>query len=347
MCVFMNTLPSHSKTAESAKKKNLAIFIRPTAAGEYYQFRLLAFKSPNKNGRDYPFIERYVHTHWGVNPDTGKKCIDGQVVCPVTKFAQTEGNPYDECPICKFANMNFLANKESGFKDRDAAKKNRDFSRKFEAIIPVYVKNDPTYPANNGKLRVIIFSDKKFYKEFQNEIQRVSRETCCFNGTKGVNFYIHMTQVPKIVNEGKPNQYTFNENVIDKWGFTKTDKAHEIPAITKEAIDAFEFDETYYVTSTKEEIQEFYNKFIKVSNDDIPEEDVPVYEAPKPVAKAPVKLQNESAPKVETKELIDDDLGDLIGNDDSIPEPAPQMNLAPELMEDDEDLLDGIEIDDN
>ena len=282
MCTFMSSLPSNSATAESAKKKNLALFIRPSKEKEYYRFRLLAFKSPTKNNRDYPFIERYIHQHWTTNPETNKKMTDGQVVCPVTKFVHTEGNPYDECPICRYANMNFLSWKESNWKDKESAKKNREFGRKFEAIIPVYVRNDPNYPQNNGKFKVLIFSDKEFYKSFQKLIRETSMKACCFNNKNAVDFYIHMTEVPKVVNEGLPTQYTFNERVIDKFGFTKPEKACDIPAITKEAIDNFEFDETYYVSSTPDELQAFYDKFIKISNDDIPDDDeVPVYEAPK------------------------------------------------------------------
>lgn len=290
MCTFISALPSQSKMAESTKKKNLALFIRPTKDNEYYKFRLLAFKSPQKNDRDYPFIERYIHTHW-TKDENGKSKIDAQVVCPVTKFVKTEGNPYDACPICKFANMNFAAWKESGWKDRESAKKHKEFGRKFEAIVPVYVKQDPTYPQNNGHLRVLIFTDKDFYKKFKQKINETSRSVCCFNGGKAVDFYIHMTVVPKVVNEGQPNEYTFNEKVIDKFGFTKPEKAYEIPAISKEAIDNFEFDDTYYVSSTPEELQDFYDKYIKLSsNDDIPEENVTVYEAPKAPKVKPTQL---------------------------------------------------------
>ena len=315
MCTFISSLPTHSKSAESSKKKNLAIFIRPSKEKEYYKFRLLAFKSPQKSDRDYPFIERYVHQHWGKN-DKGKNVIDAQVVCPVTKFVKVDGNPYDSCPICKYANMNFLAWKESGWKDKESAKLNRQFGRKFEAIIPVYVKNDPNYPQNNNHFKVLIFSDKEFYKKFKEAIQVASRSACVFNGTKGVDFYLHMTQKPKIVNEGLPTQYTFNENVIDKFGFTKPDMAYEIPAITKEAIDQqLPFDETYYVSSTPEELQDFYDRFIKVSNDDIPDEDVEIYEAPKKqVVKATNAVQSnivENKNVVHEANDIPDDIADI------------------------------------
>lgn len=172
----------------------------------------------------------------------------------MTKYVKTEGNPYDACPICRYANMNFISWKESNWTDKESAKKNREFGRKFEAIIPVYVTNDPNYEPNRNKFKVLVFTDKEFYKKFKEEIKKASRSACCFNGGKAVDFYMHMSVVPKVVNEGTPNQYVFNERVIDRFGFTKPEKAYEIPAISKENIDAFEFDETYYVSSTPEEL---------------------------------------------------------------------------------------------
>jgi hypothetical protein len=49
----------------------------------------------------------------------------------VTKWVDWEGNRYDDCPICKYAGQQYGAWKESGFKDPDARKKNKEFSRKF------------------------------------------------------------------------------------------------------------------------------------------------------------------------------------------------------------------------
>ena len=350
MCTFMSSLPSNSATAESAKKKNLALFIRPSKEKEYYRFRLLAFKSPTKNNRDYPFIERYIHQHWTTNPETNKKMIDGQVVCPVTKFVHTEGNPYDECPICRYANMNFLSWKESNWKDKESAKKNREFGRKFEAIIPVYVRNDPNYPQNNGKFKVLIFSDKEFYKSFQKLIRETSMKACCFNNKNAVDFYIHMTEVPKVVNEGLPTQYTFNERVIDKFGFTKPEKACDIPAITKEAIDNFEFDETYYVSSTPDELQAFYDKFIKISNDDIPDDDeVPVYETPKKevITKTNKVVETVMENTEITKNVDDTELDDLMTDTDDLPAVNATSEKSDDIanVSDDEDLLDGLDLD--
>ena len=166
-----------------------------------------------------------------------------------------------------------------------------------------------------------------------------------------------MTVVPKTVNEGQPNEYTFNEKVIDKFGFTKPEKAYEIPAINKEAIDNFEFDDTYYVASTPEELQEFYDKYIKLSsNDDIPEEDVEVYEAPK-VAKPTktnkvIETKVENPAQAENDDIGDDDIDDLTADNDlaSDPDDLPAVNEPAPKAETEEiseaelnDLVDGLD----
>jgi len=61
--------------------------------------------------------------------------------------------------------------KESNWKDADARKKNKDFGRKYQAIVPVYVVNDPNYEGNNGKFKVIMFGDKKVYDGFVKKVE--------------------------------------------------------------------------------------------------------------------------------------------------------------------------------
>ena len=90
-----------------------------------------------------------------------------------------------------------------------------------------------------------------------------------------------MSEVPEVRNEGQPNEYVYKNKVIDKILFAN--KPKDLPAITKQAVDNFPFDATYYTSSTPEEIQAFYNKHIKVSNDDIvdDEDEVKVFDSPK------------------------------------------------------------------
>jgi hypothetical protein len=206
--------------------------------------------------------------------------------------------------------------------------------------------NDPNYAGNNGKFKVLIFSDKKFYTEFEEKIKKASMTKCVFNGVQAVDCCIHMSEVPEVRNEGQPNEYVYKNKVIDAVTFSK--KPYDLPAITKEAIDAFPFDDTYYVQSTKEEIIDFYNKYIKISNDDIPDEDeVEVYQAApsKPAAKAaPVENENVQIP---TDDISDDDIDDLTSDPDEkgleVPDaPAPKAEINPNDIDVDELLKDDI-----
>ena len=361
MCTFLNTLPRKSKSAGTAQKKSLVLSIKPcppdptTGEKTWYRFRLLNFASKTTD-RDYPFIERFVHQHWKTN-DKGFPEIEDEVTCPVTKWVEWEGNRYDGCPMCRYANQQFIALKESNWKDADARKKNREFGRKYQAIIPVYVINDPNYEGNNGKFRVIIFNDKKFYSEFIKKVEAQLMKANCFNGENAVDCCIHMSEVPEVRNEGQPNEYVYKNKVIDKIVFSKTPKT--IAAITKEAVDAFPFDETYYVTSTKDELQAFYNKYIKVSNDDIveDEDEIQVFSSPKKSAPAAVKTNKVVDTPVQNNisdndDITDDDLDELTadagGKSDSdsdeledLEEPAPATDAKKTSTD---DVLDDAEL---
>lgn len=271
MCTFLSSLPKSSKTA-GTKNTNKALYLKPCQDTKnekvWYRFRLLNFAAQNSD-RDYPFIQRYVHQIWKKN-EKGFSEVESEVVCPVTKWMDWDGDRYD-CQICKFANQQYNTLKETGWKDADARKKNKEFSRKFQAIIPIYIVNDPNYDGNNGKFRVLILNDKKFYDEiFIKKIEKQLMTCNCFNGINAADICMHVSDVANIINEGQPNQYTWHQRVIDKICFSKP---YDLPAITKEAVDSIKFDETYYVSSTKNEIDEFYNRYIKISNNDIIEDE--------------------------------------------------------------------------
>lgn len=280
MCVFCNELPKHNNV-EVTKKQNIYLSIKPSAPKEFYRFRLLWFKQTSKNDRDYPFIERFIHNKWTKNSE-GKNVLESSVVCPVTPFVKAKwgDDPYTSCPICNYANLNFITYKESGYKDKTSLKKSKEYGRIFEACIPVYVVNDPNYPQNNGKLKVLIFNDKKeVYQPFKDLVNAKSREVSVFNGKNAVDFYIRMERRTEILNKGEPNEREWSHNVIAQMGFTKTEKAYDLPAITKELIDGFAFDDEYYVSSTPEELRQFYERYCKISNDDIPDETISVFDA--------------------------------------------------------------------
>lgn len=363
MCTFLNTLPKKSKTAGTAKRKSLVLSIKPCPDqnGEktWYRFRLLNFAGQGTD-RDYPFIERYIHQKWRVN-EKGYPEIEDEVVCPVTKWVEWEGNRYESCPVCRYANQQFVTLKESNWKDADARRKNRDFSRKFQGIVPVYVVSDPNYEGNNGKFKVIMFGDKKQYDAFVKKVEAQLLKANCFNGVNAVDCCIHMSEVPEVRNEGQPNEYVYKNKVIDKILFAN--KPKDLPAITKQAVDNFPFDATYYTSSTPEEIQAFYNKYIKVSNDDIvdDEDEVKVFDSPK-VEKKPEQPQttvNENM--TEDDDISDEDIESLTVDDEvaasskpidtdeldnAVADAQPNAGSSDDASDSEvEDLLKGLDID--
>lgn len=355
MCTFMSSLPRVSTTA-GIKKRNLLLPIKPTEKDVYYRFRLLAFNGVGTT-RDYPFITRFVHHHWGTT-DTGKPIVDDQVVCPVTPWVKVDGDKYDACPICKLSNQNYIVYKESGFKNKDARKKNKEYSRVFEAIIPVYVVNDPVYTGNNNKFKVLIINNKDKYKEFLAKVEANSKVVNVFNGGEGaepaVDCCIHMSEVEKIYNEGLPNEIKFMTKDIDRIVFTK--KAYTIDAITKDAVDNMGFDEEYYQSSTPEEIEKYYKKYCMMSNDDIPlEDEIPVIEPPKPAkstAAKKISTQNEQRSNVvSTNEIPTEDVDSIINETTSsdVPEVLSEKSVSDlgqnnlESTDDLDDLLAGID----
>lgn len=283
MCTFLSSLPKKSKSAgQRTAKKNLVMSLKPCPDEKsYYRFRLLAFNSNSKNDRDDPHIIRYVHQVWSKDPEKGFPIIEDEITCPVTPHVHVEGDRYHACKVCDIANKYFLAFKESGWKDKEANRKNKEFGRKYQAIVPVYVVNDPNYDGNIGKFKVIVFNDKKQYQEFRAKIEKQLLKTPVFNDKGAVDLCVHVGEEVKYYNEGQPNERSWKAKVWDKIVFST--KPYDIPSITKETVDAMGFDEEYYTSSTPEEILAFYNKHCKVSNDDIPDEDeIPVYKQEEP-----------------------------------------------------------------
>ena len=352
MCTFLSTLPRKSKTAGTEQqKRNLALYLRecPDDKGQktWYQFRLLNFSAKNST-RDYPFIARYVHQKWGTN-SKGQRVVEKEVVCPVTKWVDWEGNRYDDCPICKYAGQQYGAWKESGFKDPDARKKNKEFSRKFQGIIPVYVINDPTYAANNNKFKVIILNDKKVYDDFVKRVEKQLLKANCFNGGKAVDCLMHISNVEHVSNEGQPNEYRWKQKEIDNICFLKAEKAYELPAITRQAIDAFPFDDEYYIPSTLEDLNEFYETYIRVSlsSDDIDSDDdeVKVYDAPE---KETVNKTNSVTPTaLSNDDIADDSTVDEADVDELLTDPDEKgLEVKDSAAEKPAEKIDDVSIDD-
>ena len=292
MCTLMTSVPRNSKSNGGVKKRNLLMSLKPCADEKtYYRVRLLGFLNEHTDRDDFCIV-RYVHQKWGVNAEKGYPVLEDEITCPVTPHVHVEGNRYDSCKICNLANKYFIAFKESGWNDKEANKKSEEFGRKFQAIIPVYVVDNPNYDGDNGKFKVIVFNDKKFYEEFRKKVEKAAQTNMVFNGQNAVDCCIHVSNVTEVVNEGKPTEYTWKHKVIDKVVFTT--KPYDIPSINKETLNSMGFDDEYYTTSTQDEIDLFYKKHCTISNDDIPDDDMPIYDEPKTSARAaaPVSVSN-------------------------------------------------------
>lgn len=318
----MNTLPKRSKSNGGSKSRNLVMTLKPCAdTNTYYRVRLLAFSPPTNSGydRDDPWIERYVHQKWGINKEKGYPVLEDEIVCPVTPHVKIEGNRYDSCKICTLANKYFLTFKESGWRDRDASKKNKEFGRKYQAIIPVYVVSNPNYDGDNNKFKVMIFNDRKFYQEFRKKVEQASTQNCVFNGKNAVDCCIHVKEEQEVVNQGQPNEYVFKKRVIDKVVFST--KPYDIPSITKDTVDNMGFDDEYYQTSSMDEIEMFYKKHCTISNDDIPMDDVPVYT--EPAVSTKINTVNSNAA---TSNINLSDIDDLTSDSDDIAFDMPAVS---------------------
>lgn len=331
MCKFMSTFPKNTDIIGAPKRNsNLELFLQPCKDEKtYYRFRLLAFESKDGRRRD-PHITRMVHKAWITDPKTGKRRLE-KVVCPnKTKFIETEGPKASSCKICNFSNQQWSIYNESGKTDTQARNAAGDNGAKFEAIVPVYVRNDPNWEKNNGKCKVIIFEDRDTYKRFRDAINaKLNSGVAVFNGGMAVDCLIHMGIEEVQAKSGK----TYRNRVIDKIKFSLEPK--EIPAINSKLIDDFQFDDTYMAGSDESELDEFYNKHCAISNDDIPEDDeIPVYKAPvkhvAPEVKIPV---NEDAPAAQD-DVSDEDLDSLV----AIAKPNAETNVETnELAKDPDD----------
>lgn len=313
MCTFISSFPKHSKTMGAPKKNaNLEMFLQPCKDDRtYYRIRLLGIGS--KVGRDDPHIRRAVHKAWVTDPKTGKKRLEKVVCTKGTPWIETEGPKASSCKICNFVGQQWSIWRESGNTDVIARQKAGSCRADYEAIVPVYVRNDPNYEKNNGKFRVIIFSDKDAYTKFRETCEKKCREVPLFNGGKAVDVLLHVAQV----NEEGKNGKTYKKIVIDKIKFS-TDP-YEIPAINSQSLDGFPFDEVYFSSPDEDDVDAFYNKFCAISNNDIPEDDdIPVYKTDseeKPAAQKTVVPTNDLPS--DNNDISDDDIDSLVDNKQS------------------------------
>ena len=115
-----------------------------------------------------------------------------------------------------------------------------------------------------------------------------------------------------------------------------------------------DFDSQYYTSSTPEEILAFYNKYCKVSNDDIPDEDeIPVYkpEPEEPSAGSEVIAEVKSNTEEAANDLSEDPDNeglDVVEEVASEPKIEKKVESAPPAVKNDDvdadDLLDDLGI---
>lgn len=309
MCTLISSFPKHSKTMGAPKKNTgLEMFLQPCKDDRtYYRVRLLGIGS--KVGRDDPHIKRLVHKAWTTDPKTGKKRLEKVVCSSRTPWIETEGPKASSCKICGYVNQQWSIYRESGKSDIIARQKAGLMQASPEFIVPVYVRNDPNYEKNNGKFKVIIFNDKDEYDKFRSTCESKCREVPLFNGGKAVDCLIHVAQVDMSGKNGK----TYKKTVVDKLKFS-TDP-YEIPAINSQSLDNFQYDETYFSSPDEDEVNEFYNKFCAISNNDIPDDDdIPVYktDGAQKTSTEKIVVPTNDIPSDDTNDISDADIDNLV-----------------------------------
>lgn len=369
MCTFCSDLPTDERGG--AGKAFITLFLKPNNPADpnqKYRFRLLNFRSPTKNNRSYPFISRFVHNHWGVN-DKGINVVDDYVACPSSPYIDARNDSelgfvdvfkelklrdkkptWDNvCPICRHVAEAWNAWKSSGKTDKMALDRISMMKKQFQGVIPVYVVNDPINPKNNGRFKCFILNNQDEYKHL---IEVVNMERAKINASGGkynwcngenaVDFYMRMEKVPVTYKNGKQGET--RKITMMKFGhtpYTLKDN-NERPIITKENIDRFEFDDQYYVKSTKTEIEEFYTKYFSLVSNNIPDEDLSDFEEHvqqvQPVKSDKVKIpqNSETTPSNETTTLVND----LLSDSDDLPatniqddDDEPSESHAPTVAE--------------
>ena len=353
MCTLDESLelPKFAKSNGNNFKSNITLFMKPCEGKDFYRFRLLKFSRPDKNDRDYPFIERYVHDHWAEN-ENHVKLPDDTITCLRTKFVPYRGNRFADCPMCQKANENMAIWKASGFKDSVAASKFNAMKAKFQGVIPVYVVNDPNNPKNNEHMKCILFTEKKVdrsskkfpeelnnpdyilsYDEFVAAINakiaamRAAGTSGTIWNTNAVDLCVKVRPIEITLNKGTPKEYKYTKKVITKMTFTK--EAYPIEGINQSAIEKFDFDDQYYVKNTLDEIEAFANKNYGSIASNIPDEDIDMGDDDDiPV---PEQVENNDVVNTTTKqpEMKIDDIPDI----DDTPEVKQESLTSSEVSQ--------------
>lgn len=347
MCTFCQTsdLPSHEKGANRNTNKFISMFLKPNKENEQYRFRLLFYRQERKNDRKDAYIVQKVHDHWGVSAK-GTKIVDDVVVCPGTSYVHYDdekfvtnpktGKKELNCPICAKFRENMAAYMNSGKTDKISSRKAYQLKSKERLCAPVYVISDPNNEKNNGQFKVLILTNPDDIKLFQKTVDDEKTKAYLaakngngyevFNGGNAVDLYIRVETVPEVRNQGKPNETVSNVRKITQIAFGR--KTQPISAINKEAIDGFEFDDQFYFSNTKAELEAFYKKHYG-QNDITPDEEDVFGSNPSVTVEHPKVepvVENTSASTSGVKVSIDE-LDDLVAKASEEPVESPVASV--------------------
>ena len=327
---IMTGLLTQRKAREFSKNSS-QLFLRPTEDGKFYRLRLLNTQ-PNENFvnssnfahyRDFPFIIQHIHQVWTEVPtdDPEKpRRVPHTIVCPQTDYVKANSTlSKSQCPMCNAYGSAWKAFNDSHYKNLEAKAKMKSLHNTFVARVLVYVVNDPNYDANNGAVKVLTL-DQDAYTALTTQIQASQGANTPIWNNDSCDLFFTWGDVEKIVNEGKPNEYSFKKKGFTRIGFTTSPK--HLDGLTDEIVDDVQFDANWYTVPTKEELEAFYVEHFSASaasNDDIPMDIPPATPKAAPVAKEAVK----PAPVVEQEDPV---AKDVTEDADDIPvaEPAPK-----------------------
>ena len=259
-------------TQRDIARRSSEISIKPTAEGAYYRFRLLSFPPDEEfvkaagltYYRDYHFLPRHMHVVWTEEPSdrspTGVRKVRHTIPCPRSEYIRVNSNLTGKaCPICNAGNQALKAYTDSGKRNQVAKKKWLDCRDTFEALIPVYVVNDPNNDAINGNVKVWRVNEEQ-YKRIVAIVNEAERGKVSIWNDNAVDLYFSYGEVEKSRTNKKTGETkTWKQNDIMRLGLTTTE--HKIDGLD-EMVKALNFDATWFTIPTMDELQDFYAKYI-------------------------------------------------------------------------------------
>lgn len=296
----LNTTLEHSvmtgmlrkNTQREISRRTSVIYPKATPENRYYRFRLLSF-APDEEFtksagltyyRDIAFLPRHMHVVWTDEPSdkspTGTVRRSHEIVCPSSEYIRINSNLNAKaCPICSSGNQALTAYKESNRTNQVALKKWMNCRYSVEALVPVYVIDDPNNDAINGSVKIWRPNEEQ-YKRLVALINEAERGKTPIWNENAVDLYFSYGDTEKSRTNKKTGETkTWTQKDIIKFGFTTT--PHPIQGLD-ELVKGLNFDASWYTIPTMEELQDFYAKYIASSPaalNDIPN-DIPLTSAP-------------------------------------------------------------------